>query len=327
MNVQRARTKATGKRPIRLRFLKLIDVVLISAPEQILWLNQQADVRRPIDPHASWLHRWLDRRLHRDLAFHGQRLAVFVAREDAPRAEQQRKLHEQFAAKSRDTAVEREMIARWVAGARRVDEIGRVVQQWCGKLFFPNYRATRETYEAGKLLAAWPSAPPWRTSRARGSGRLTRAKQSIEHAAQGDLYCVHGTSIGMENVARSVRCLRKAASSRARHRLSADEALRECLAVPAAVLRGCSRPLDVPFLAEPLTERSLLVFMLGRAFRKSGELDVAFLSDTWSRCPARHVIPDMLRAVWPAEQPAEHAAHEVAERPDGSSRPFPRPVS
>ena len=36
------------------------------------------------------------------------------------------------------------------------------------------------------------------------------------------------------------------------------------------------------------------------AYDKSGDLELAFLGDTWSACPARHVVPHMLRSVWKA---------------------------
>jgi hypothetical protein len=72
-------------------------------------------------------------------------------------------------------------------------------------------------------------------------------------------------------------------------------------------LRGCSDVVVAPFLDRPLTPQSLVVFLVARAYATSGDLDVAFSSNTWSACPARHVIPDMLRVVWRA------AHHDEAE--------------
>jgi hypothetical protein len=106
----------------------------------------------------------------------------------------------------------------------------------------------------------------------------------------------------MENVARTVRNLRKAAQSPDKQKLSPDDALRECLVAPPAILRGCAREVVAPFLEQPLTRSTLIVFLVAKAYASSGDLDVAFLSESWSACPARHVVPEMLRAVW-------HAAH------------------
>jgi hypothetical protein len=51
-------------------------------------------------------------------------------------------------------------------------------------------------------------------------------------------------------------------------------------------------------VARPLTRRTLVVFLLARARARSGDLDIAFLSGTWSACPARRVIQEMLREAW-----------------------------
>jgi hypothetical protein len=68
------------------------------------------------------------------------------------------------------------------------------------------------------------------------------------------------------------------------------------------VLRGCSRELRAPFLTTPLTPRTLVVLRLARAYARSGDLNDAFLGNSWSECPAREVIPEMLRNAWSAAQ-------------------------
>jgi hypothetical protein len=292
----------TTTKPIRLRIPKLIDVLLVSDPEQIHWLNQHPDVERPLDPSASWLHRIVEGRLSSDLAFDGQRLPVFMARDDAQRAARQKKLDDVLEDLRGMPGEDRDEIAAYVSGEKDEGEIGVSVQQWCGRLFLAHYRAARDTYEAARLVASWPSAPPWRTLRDRMSGRLAQAKQLLATAAEGDLHCIHGTSIGMENVARSVRKLRRAAQQADKKTLSPDDILRHCLVAPPAVVRGCRAEVQPPFLTHPITRQTVIVFLVARAYAASGDLDVAFLSDGWSACPARRVIPEMLRAVW-------HAAH------------------
>ncbi len=305
-----ATTKPVTKlAPIRLRIPKLLDVVVISDPEQMQWLNQHVDVVRPLDPTASFLHKLLDQRLRVDLGFAGGLLPVFRPRSEAARADTQKKLFDRLESLRGAPGEERDDLAQYVSGEKHVDEIGLTVQQWCGRLFVSHYCAFKETYEAGRLIASWPSAPPWRTWLDRRNGKLARAKSVLEHNAEGDLHCIHATTIGMENVARSVRNLRGAAQSHAKQKLSPDDILRECLVAPPAVLRGCAREIDVPFLNQPLTRQSVVVFLVARAFAASGDFDVAFLTDGWSACPAREVIPEMLRSVW-------YAAHneEVEEQ-------------
>jgi hypothetical protein len=317
---------STQKKPIRIRLGKLIDVLLVSDPEQIQWLNAHATVDRALDPRASVLHRFVDRRLRVDLGFGGKLLPLFLARDAPRRAERQRALEQRLENLRGAPGQEREQIAAYVAGEQQVAEIGVLVQQWCGRLFFPDYRASRETYAAGRKLAGWPTTLPLRAFRDRVSGRLDRAKDLVAGAASDDLHCIHGTSIGMENVTRSVRKLRRAAHG-SEHTLSPDEILRHCLRAPPAVLRGCTAEVTTPFLDQPLTPRTLIVLLVARAYRSSGDLDVAFLSDGWSRCPAHEVVPEMLRALWHTAHHDERSPQRLIAKINDWSRHVGRAVS
>ena len=314
-------------KPIRVRLFDLFDVLVVSDADQIQWLNQHEHVTRPIDPARSALHRFIDRRLREDLGFQGEVLPVFKPKADPHRAARQKLLDDQLQGLRGLPGDERDRIADYVSGHNTVAEIGPVVQQWCGQLFFGRYKSTAETYEAGKLLSGWPSAPPWKTWKDRLTGKLERAKALLATAAEGDLHCVHATSIGMENVARTVRNLRKAAANSEKQLLSPDDILRECLAVPPVVLRGCSAEVSPPFLDRPLSPRSLIVFLVGRAYATSGDLDVAFLADSWSACPARRVIPEMLRSVWHAAHHDEAEAKRLMSTINSWSRLWHRAVS
>lgn len=284
--------------PIRLRIPKLIDLVFVSDAEQIAWLNQHPAISRPIDPARSWLHRILDGRLRNDLGWNDRPLPVFQARGDERRSERQKLLYAAFETLRGLPGEEVDLIARYLAGETPASDIGAVVQQWCGRLFADRYRSTPETYAAGRLIAQWPSAPPWRALRDRLTGKLARAKSVLAAAAGSDPHCIHGTSIGMENVVRTLRKLRKASANPQTQGATPDEILRECMAAPPAVLRGCDAVVGASFLDTPLTPQSLIVFLVARAFDATGDLDVAFLSDSWSACPARRVIPEMLRNAW-----------------------------
>jgi hypothetical protein len=295
-------------KPLRLRIPNLIDILFVSDAEQIAWLNQHPAVTRPIDPTRSWLHQLIDARLRTDLSVDGTPLPVFQQRTDPGRSERQKALYALFETLRGLPGNERDSIAAYLSGRKQFSEIGVIVQQWCGRLFADRYHSSKETYEAGRLLAGWASAPPWRTMRDRWSGRLAQAKAVLATAADGDVHCVHGTSIGMENLAKTVRKLRKASSNPEKLGASPDEILRECLVAPPLVLRACDGVVGAPFLDHPLTPRTLIVFLVARAFAKSGDLDVPFLSDSWSACPARRVIPEMLSAAWKA---AHHHDAEV----------------
>src|SRR5690606_40183479 len=222
-------------------------------------------------------------------------------RSDAKRAERQRPLHDALPILRGLPGPERNEIAGYVANPKQKGrDIGVLVQQWCCRLFLPQYRATKESYAAGRRLARFPAQSPFAAWRQRVDGRLDRAKEVLMDLAEGDLHCVHGTSIGMENVVRTVRNLRNAARSEEQRRRTLDEVLRECLVAPPVVLRSCTAEVQAPFLKKPLTQRTLIVLLVARAFAASGDLDTAFLSQGWSACPARRAISEMLRAVWGA---------------------------
>jgi len=302
MTLEAIKIAIHNRKHFRLHLGPLCDVLLVSDREQIAWLNQHESVSRKLDPKASWLHAFVDRRLSVDLAVDGKSLPVFLPRSDSARAQRQHQLDNDLEGTRGLPGAERDEMIGYVRGQKQFEEIGLAVQQWCGKLFFSNYQATRELHDAATLLAGWPRRLPWQAWADRVSGRLANAKLALASAAHGDLHCVHATSIGMENVANSVRKLRKAASDPHKKELSPDDVLRECLTAPPAVLRGCTQDIDAPFLDRPLTPRTLVVFLVAQMFAKTGDLDDAFLAETWSRCPAHEVVPEMLRAIWHAAQ-------------------------
>jgi hypothetical protein len=313
---------------MRLRLFNFFDVLLVTDPQQIKWLNEQIDVVRPLDPDASWLHRFIDHRLLHDLAFDGIPLPVFQPRADQAREQRQKKLDAEFEDARGLPGKERDDISAYVSGKKPVADIGQVIQRWCGRLFLATYRNEKDTYASGQRIANWPITPPWRTLAERADGRLARAKRILSNAAQGDRHCVHATSIGMANIVKTIEKLRKAAQDPFKRNLSPDDALRECLYAPPAILRGCAHDVTTPFLSRPLTKQTLIVFLLGRAYARSGDLDVAFLADGWSACPARVVVPEMLRAAWHSahhDEPVEET--HLLDRINGFRRIFTRAVA
>jgi hypothetical protein len=285
-----------------------VDVLLVDDPEHIRWLNDHPDIVRPLDSAAGPLHRLINGRLLKDLRFEGELLPVFLPRQDPQRARQQAQLFDELNESSDRLGVERQTLGEFVATGHGADAVGPTVQHWCGRLFSPVYRATDATYRAAQLIANWPTTPPWRAWLVKVRGQLDQAKRIVSAAAEGDRHRIHGTTIGMDNVAATLRRMRQLAeglggpSGR-----TPDEALRQCLRVPAVLVRGCEREVAAPFLDRPLTRQSIVLFLLARAYRTSGDLELAFLGGSWSACPARVAVPEMLRSVWKAATEAQEA--------------------
>jgi hypothetical protein len=274
----------------------LIDLVLVSDEKQIAWLNEQPALVRQLDGKRSVLHRLLAARVLTDLRFHGMLLPVFQERANHQRAARKAQLEEDLRLAEGRWGQDVAAMAAYLRGQLDDNELGARVQSWCGKLFYAHYQASVHSYDAGRLIAGWASAPPWRSFAARVSGRLQRAKDLLWRAAEGDPHCVHATSIGAENIAKSLHNLRSATHDPKHAALSGSALLRACLVAPPAVLRGCSERLSVPFLSQPLTERSVVVFLVAKAFARTGDLNTAFLADSWSACPARDLVPELLSA-------------------------------
>jgi hypothetical protein len=298
---------------MRIKILDFFDVLLVSEPRHIRWLNEHPDVVRPLDSAAGPLHRLLNGRLLTDLRFDGSVLPVFLSRGDARRAQRQAQLAEALDDLTGRPGLETERLGSYVAGFNGEAEVGVNVQQWCGQLISAAYRATEATYAAGRLIGNWPGVSPLRAFVSRARGYLETSKHVLAAAANGDAHCIHATSVGMENVARTVRRMRQVADRSGLDSRSPEQAMRECLAVPPVVLRGCAREVKAPFLREPLGRKSIVVFMLGRAYKESGDMDDAFLGESWSACPARHVVPGMLKEVWQAAAEAK-VEHETGWR-------------
>lgn len=318
---------------MRLRLTDKLDVLLVSDAEQIRWLNAHPNVLRPIDANAGFLHRILARRLLVDLAFHGQPLPVFVPRSDTRRSARQVELHQ---ALDHPAAAAQEVVdsiahvlcpaTRAKAASRQTSHasappaeqqdsdirLGALAQAWCGRLFDEDYSVDAARYAAGRLLGRWPSTPPWQSWQAEKSGALDAAKSRVSATVRGDLHAIHATSIGMENIATTLREMRQLADQGKLGKLGAERAMRQCLKVPPVLVRGCEREIQAPFLAQPLTKHTLILFLLGRAYRKTNDLALAFLADSWSACPARDAVPTMLQEAW-------HRAEAEQEKHSGLS--------
>jgi hypothetical protein len=315
----------SARKAIRVHVPGLLDVLVVREAEQINWLNDRAEVVRTIDPGKSWLHRLLHQQLMRDLRLpDGSPLPAFLDRNDPARAKRQQELEDHFDQLRGLRGPERDEMAAFVRGKKTSADIGIAVQQWCGKLFHSGYRADGDTYAAGDLIAGWVSAPPWKTLFLRLSGKLDASKRLIFEAAKADSYCVHATTIGTRHITGAVEKLRRAALRSGDRELGPDEILRECLVVPPALVRTCAADLEVPFLDLPLTSKTIVIFMTARAYKDSGDQDDAFLAEGWSACPARDIIPEMLRAVWHAAQRSPTNGKTVLEKIDHLSRLIPR---
>jgi hypothetical protein len=138
----------------------------------------------------------------------------------------------------------------------------------------------------------------WRLTRA-----VPRARQVLAGAVRGDLAGVHATAIAVHSLVRSLRAMREVWRE-TDGRLAADGAVLRSLRAPETVLRQCSAAASTPL--GDSRPGALAMLQLETARSADPGPKIAFMSETWSRCPAQPWVMALLRAVW------EHA---VTTRP------------
>ena len=285
----------------RLRVPPVLDVAIVDDPRQMAELNRSPAVSRVVDGSGGLLHRAIHRRIYRVLHAGGEPLAVFAARESAPRAARQAALTEHLGrcdVGAGPVAGEVGRLARYVATGDIDVPLGVAVQQLAGRLVRPDYVATEATYAAAEVVNAWPRANPLKALAWRWSGKLGRSRTLLWERAGGDPACIHATAIAFHNVVASVERLREAArAGDAPSRRAADVA-RSCLVAPSTLLRSVRDDVRVPSLARPLRKGTLLVFKLGAMRVRTRDPALAFARGEWNQCPAHDVVPRLLEAIW-----------------------------
>ena len=175
---------------------------------------------------------------------------------------------------------------------------GSIGQVSIGRLFAAEFRATDETWQAARLLdEAARTLNPIRRLIWAFTGRVNDARRLLARPFAGDPAALHGVAIAVHNLVVSferMRALAAGPGGLARH--TPAEAASICLAAPPRVLRYAAAPganAHATFRAG-----TLVLFKLEAARARTLAHDVAFLSTTWSRCPAHAWVPALLETAW-----------------------------
>jgi hypothetical protein len=176
---------------------------------------------------------------------------------------------------------------------------GVIVQQAVGRLFFADYAASEESYDAACTLQTWSSAGPLRAFWIRHSGALQSSLDRIMDLSRGDMACAHATALAMGNIVRSIELMRSLAGQGDNlAKVKPQEALARTLRAPAHVVRevrdgGSAGPFR-------LRARSLVLLAVESAHQQSPDPGIAFFAGAWNQCPAHRIVPALLADVWEA---------------------------
>ncbi len=287
---------------LRLRVPPLCDIVLVDDPQEMDWLERDPAIIREVSPAGGWIHRWLHGRIHPTLSVGTVPLPVFGARDDAERADRQRKLEFRLSTGSMVPPLDGDALsamARYVAGADAEVPVGVAAQQAVGHMLVPGYAATPESYEAAKLLRDWLKPYPLRALWWRWSGRLARSRQLLWTLAASDPQAIHATTFAVHSIVDALERMRALLKDpRRRDVLAPDQAAAMSLVAPGMLLRSCRRQTEVPFLSDPLVPGTLIIFRLRKMHAGTNDADLAFARGRWNQCPAHGIVPGLLSEVW-----------------------------
>lgn len=276
----------------------LADVLLVDAPGEIRDLAGDARLRRGGPPAGRWLTRRIQANALGAMRAGDHALPSALPEDDAGRREAQAALADRLdpAAAPWD-GDSLQAIADYLRGDRS-RTLGALAQEAVGRLFKPDYRATRETWRAAvQMDRAARSLNPARRLAWRATRRTEKAQAVLAEAVGGDPAGIHATGIAVHTFLRSVRNLDAAlAEPRGRRFRSTSAMLGRALAAPTAVLRVATDYADTA--AGPVAPGTLVVMQLDAATGRTSDPRVAFMAGSWSACPADRVVTAMLAEIW-----------------------------
>lgn len=303
----------------RIRIPLLLDVVMVDDVDQLTTLNRHPAISRVISGHGGLAHRMIQRRIYGTLTVGATPLPVFAGRDDPDRVKAQVGLEAHLTGPVPGEVVPRgaiEPLARYVAGEDIGEPIGVAVQQLIGRMFVPGYAATVESWEAARVIDAWPRANPLKALWWRCTGKLRRSKALIWRLANNNPACIHSTAIALHNVVGALERMREPVAER--HGMTAEEVVAACMVTPAGLLRSCTATVEVPFLRKPLRRGTLIMFRLAKIHEAVRTNAVSFAENEWNQCPGHSVVPRLLQAVWTASLAYRGSLHVHRPSPGSS---------
>lgn len=274
----------------------LVDLLVAEEPDAIRALASEPRLDRGVPVRAPLVNRMIAGRVAEVLQLDGRPLPSAAPRawpgREAAREALELRLVDRVADEAHLGA-----LAGHVAG-QGGRALGPLVQEVIGRLFRPDFQADEETFQAAVLLdEAARSFNPLKRLIWAFTGRVHDARRLLAQRFDGDPAALHGVAIAVHNLVISFERMRNLAAAPgglARH--APAEAASLCLAAPPRVLRRATAPGTT---AHGTFRDGTLVLLCTEAARaQSLAHDVAFLTGSWSRCPAHRWVPVLLAAVW-----------------------------
>jgi hypothetical protein len=280
----------------------IIRLVLVKKPDEVVAVNDASMIGRSLSGRGGVMNRSVAATLAVFRAPDGDIWPAFRDQLDPLRAAHQAALEVTLSNVGpllQRIAPEIAELGSYVRNGVAHRNTGVIVQQAVGRLFFTDYAASEESYDAARTLQTWLSAWPLRAYWIRRSGALQASLNRIMDLSRGDMACAHATALAMENIVKSVELMRRLA----RHgdnlaKIEPQDALAHSLRAPARVVREARD--EVRAGPVRLPARSLVLLAVESARRQHPVPSFAFFASAWNRCPAHSIVPALLAGVWQA---------------------------
>lgn len=277
---------------ISIRIPGLLRLVWVTAPAEIAALNEAPQVSRSVSGGGGVINRAIAARFRPFRTPDGDIWPAFRDRLDPLRLARQSELDLALAdvgALLERLRPEVAALAGYVAGTATTAHPGTIIQQAIGRLFFDDYAANTQSYDAAVTLLAWLTAGPLKSRRLRRNG-LQSALDRIVALARGNTACAHATGIALHNIVASIALMRELARSGDNlARLTPQEAAARTLRAPASIVREARDGARIGNVR--LQAGSLVVLRIESARRKSSDEAFGFFGKQWNHCPAHAFVP------------------------------------
>src|SRR5262249_35831607 len=163
---------------ISIRIPGLLRLMVVTKPGEMLAVNAAAGVGRPLSGRGSLFTRFMGANAQGVCAARGGVLGGLCPRKDGSGRARSKEVAEKLTdipAKLQSIRGEIAELAAYVRGKPTARSAGVIVQQAVGKLFFADYRASEESFDAAQTLSIWLRALPLRTRLLRRSGKVQAA--------------------------------------------------------------------------------------------------------------------------------------------------------
>jgi hypothetical protein len=285
---------------MRITIPGIVRLAWLSDPDEVAAANASGVVQRSLSGLGGLVQRSVAAKLAVFRKADGDIWPAFRDRADRLRSDRQKELENALAKTQsllKRVAPETDALAAYVrtGSTNRPPEI--IVQQMVGRLFFRDYAASEESYDAACALQTWVSGGPIKPYLLKLSGELERSLDLIVTLARGDTSCAHATAIAMHNLVDTIERMRRLARARDNlQKLSPQEAIASTLRAPKQVVRETRDAGRV--CGMHLGARTLVVLRLECARRQKPDAGIEFFAKGWNQCPAHAIVPALLADVW-----------------------------